>query len=134
MSLTRQQRRYLERQEAKAARKAGRSILPVERPPRQFLTKTRVLLAIAASVLGIATSVYAFWPSMDIISQPWETFTDASNARFQFKNIGRTTISDVRFDCLINTPTNRNLRTSGNTSSRPLTGFKSQIIGALAPG
>jgi hypothetical protein len=70
---------------------------------------------------------------MDVIAQPWETFTDASNARFQFKNTGRLTISDVRFDCVINTPNVRDMRTSANTSKRPLTGLKSQIIGVLAP-
>lgn len=135
MSLTRQQRRYLERQQTKAARKRGGPILPPqEPPPAGFLTRTKVLAAIAASVGTIAGSAYLFWPSMEVLAQPWDTFTDASNARFQFKNAGRVAIRNVRYDCLINTPTNRGVRVTGSTSVRPLVGKKSQIIGDLAPG
>jgi hypothetical protein len=133
MSLTRQQRRYLERQETKAARRTGRSIRASVPEPRQFWTKTRAVVASAASVATIVSAIYAFWPSMDVSAQPWDMTTDPANARFQFKNTGRIAIRDVRFDCLINTPTNKDLRTSANTSSGPLTGEKSQIIGDLGP-
>ena len=133
MSLTRQQRRFLERQEAKAARQTGRPVKPIALEPKRFWTKTSAILAVAASLATLLSALYAFRPSMDVIAQPWETSTDPANARFQFKNTGRVTIRDVSFDCLINTPTSKGLRTSANSSRAPLTGKKSQIIGDLAP-
>jgi hypothetical protein len=133
MSLTRQQRRYLERQELKAARQQGREVKPAIPEPKQFWTKTRAILAAGASIVTIASGMFLFWPAMDIFAPAWESSVDPGNARFQFKNIGRITIRDVRFDCLINTPTNQNLRTSQNKSDAPLIGEKSQIIGDLAP-
>jgi hypothetical protein len=131
MGLNRQRRRYLERQEA--ARQAGRKVEPITPDPLRFWTRARIIFAITASVATILSALYAFWPSMDVIAQPWETSTDPANARFQFKNIGRVTIRDVQFDCLINSATSRNLNTSLNSSFAPITGLKSQVIGDLDP-
>jgi hypothetical protein len=133
MGITRQQRRYTERQQLKAVRRKGRNAEPVGREPKQFWTKTKALFAIVGPTAAVISLLYAFKPSMDVIAPPWESNTDASNAHFQFKNTGRIGIRNVRFDCVINTPTNQNLQTSGSSSSRPLTGVKSQIIGEIAP-
>jgi hypothetical protein len=134
MSLTRQQRRYLERQEVKAARQTGRLVKPVAPEPKRFWTKTKTILAVMASAATIVSALYAFWPALDIIAQPWETSAHPANARFQFKNTGRFTIRDVRFDCLINSANNKEVSTSENVSGAPITGLKSQVIGDLAPG
>jgi hypothetical protein len=133
MGLTRQQHRYNERQAAKAARhgnRKGRAAAQISKP---FLTRTKVISGILASLCGIGVAIYNFLPSLDVIAQPWDSSTGPANARFQFKNISRATIRDVRFDCLINNQTNKDFGTSGNSSRQPVIGEKSQVIGDLAP-
>jgi hypothetical protein len=135
MNLTRQQRRYKQRQELKKLR--GTSASPTSKDPtaplpKPFLMRTRTIFAILASIVTI-TGGMVYWPSMEIIGVPWDNTTSPMDAKFFFKNTGNVTLHEVNFECTVNTTTVKNFHTSRISSSRPVIGDKSQIIGDLAP-
>ena len=129
MSISRQQRRYRERQQVKASRNSVRNR---ERPvPRFSITQ---VLTILATLLSISISCFFYWPALDVVAVPWDNSSGPLSAKFEFRNSGRVPLLEVNFDCLVNSSTARDIRTSANSSRNPLTGRRGQVIGSLAPG
>ncbi|SIO51227.1 hypothetical protein SAMN05443247_06908 [Bradyrhizobium erythrophlei] len=136
MNLSRQQRRYKQRQELNKRR--GTSAVPNSADPgaplsKPFLMRTKTIFAILSSIVTITGGMYVYWPSMEITGVPWDNSTSPMDAKFFFKNTGNVTLHEVIFECTINTTMIRDIHTSRNSSSYPITGEKSQVIGDLAP-
>jgi hypothetical protein len=129
--LTRQQRRAQERSAAKRARAALSTPGASSRP---FLLRTKTLLAIATSIVTIGSAAYAFWPTLEVDSVPWDNSRGPFDAKFQFTNGGRVPIYQVHFRCTINTATAKDIVTEGNTVTAPVTGKRGQDITEIAAG
>jgi hypothetical protein len=135
MTTSRQQRRYQERQAFKETRRRGRTSNEsriVEQKIARF-SLARVLSGLAAA-LSISISVYFYWPSIEVTALPWDNSTGPLEAKFEFRNAGRTTLKDVSFECVVNSVGSRNLRTGDNSSETSLAGNRGQAVGDMAAG